>query len=77
MADLWTTADIARELSLASPAVARSWLRRAGVEALPERVGDAKVYDREAVLAAKEQMSGRGWHGSHVREGSNDDATTS
>lgn len=57
----WTTADIARELGLANAAVARTWLRRAGLQALPERVGDAKVYDSDAVLAAKEQMprSGR------------------
>lgn len=60
----WTTADIARELGLKNPAVARAWVARAarqtGLKPLPGRVGDAKRYDSEAVLAAKRQMPGKG-----------------
>lgn len=60
MGQHWTTADIARELGLKSPAVARNWVRRAGLQPLPERIADAKIYDSAEVLAAKERMVGRG-----------------
>ena len=57
---VWTAADIAREFGLSSPAVARSWIRRAGVEPLPERRGEAKLYDSGQVRAAREAMVGQG-----------------
>lgn len=56
----WTTADIARELNFNSPGVARSWIRRSGINPLTDRRGDAKLYDPDEVLAAKARMVGQG-----------------
>jgi transposase-like protein len=59
--DLWTATDIARELGMASPAVARGWLRRAGVRMIRRDAStDAKLYDPEHVSQAREAMPGQG-----------------
>lgn len=55
----WTAVDIARERGLANAAVARSWIRRAGLEPVG-RIGDAKVYDADQVRAAVAAMPGKG-----------------
>lgn len=57
--ELWTTADIARELGFADPAVARSFIRRARIESV-ERAGDRKLYPANVVRAAVDEMPGRG-----------------
>jgi transposase-like protein len=64
---LWTTADVARELGMASPAVARSAIRRwraaghpAGTPTDRDPVTDEKLYDPQQVRAAKASAPGRG-----------------
>jgi hypothetical protein len=56
----WTAAEVAAHRGLKTAASARSWLRRAGVPALPERRGEAKLYDPEAVRQAGEKRPGQG-----------------
>lgn len=59
MATLWTTADIARELGLADAAVARSFIRRAKLEAVGRAIDTGeKQYDPAAVRAARDAMPG-------------------
>lgn len=64
--ELWTTADIARERGLANAAVARSWIKRVGLDPV-DRVGDAKVYDADEVRAKAAAMPGKGVGGGRPR----------
>ncbi|MCW2901776.1 MAG: hypothetical protein JWO67_4041 [Streptosporangiaceae bacterium] len=59
--DLWSAVDIARELDMASDAVARGWVRRAGLWMIRrDPTTDAKLYDPEQVRRAREAMPGQG-----------------
>ena len=59
--ELWTAARIAKEFHFASPAVARSWLKRSGI-AHVDTAGprDARLYPAEVVLAARRTQLERG-----------------
>lgn len=71
--ELWTTDDIARELGLSDAATARSWVRRMRSRGLLDAVdrdpvSDAKLYDPDAVRAAKDAMPGKGVGGGRPRK---------